>query len=1433
MHGDGDTGVILARLSRAWEAKHSRKASGGAYALSGFGFQFSLALLEVLERWVALEGGDRAVPTVFVELLSDVVKGTLGGPLVVTQVKSSQSPAAIRRGLEDLQTVYEVAATEVPKELSRIELELAFRKGKPGDAWPVVEAWAAEDPEARGPVAAAVSVNVYPDPENRIYSLLVNKLNAPEPVTLFYRWLGGMMAAAGKTTPEERRAALEQSAKSIWEDLVELEQAGELRGGAYLWSPTDRPPDQVREGKVLKGKQPTVAHLRKGFFADRPDVLGRVRARFERWLAERAKAEVQTTVPMFWIGGRSGSGKSALLLQFLSSLQEEGTGPVLWLSNKNERLAEAARWAREAFQSERPPVMGIDDPYAPDGPRDLVWGRFLAELTPNLEAGEGEGVPILVCAGPSEQAEAFARDFSSDFDIEVVELEREQPEELARLRGWYEERTGAEAPGPEDGNVLLVQLFFEWQTGERLDEFAQRFRRRLEEADRQAEDGDLVSALAEVLALNRIYVGYPPEDMRQRLSPSQADVLQRLQEEEHIAIDEEQGRSGVWMGHPHLANEIYEAWFPRQTADNQRRDHFVAASRACLRSGERAAEMMAPIRAVAQALEADSDILRGRVDPEFVAALPELYVAARETEPEMPIDQLSLWIEVQRVADVSFDPDPLEDVLPRIEPSLCEDPSAARLCETLISSFDRWPAAQREQLAAAITDLLARMPDWPGWPRVAAAAARTHAMPGLADLLDRWLELRLARHASGWVQQAALEAYPDDPRFEAHALRLLREHPKHPAWGRTWVTLWGRRPGEELVDIAIEWLRVNDADRSWTFVWRALFDSVTDAKAKERVAETGLKWLEANQEHAGWAVVLDALWDEYSPRLDELGRAWLEEADVNREAFGIVWCTLWDSGYKPPEFRRAGEAALRRMSTSLRAWERVLACLVSEDASDEVWEVGMRWAETAGVDDRAWGGMLPALLDGASDREDGDAFRDLILIGQRFLRGADASHPGWSRVFCAIWDGKDEELGALARDWVEELSAARPGWTFVWGRLWEAGPEEWLAHLALRWLRENAGANRWNHIWALLCEEGPEAYPSFDLEGLLDLGEHRLAETRSGAAGWSYIFRLLWERRPNETARRLGREWLVETKDKFEPAWDRVWAMLWDDRAENHADEKAELRRLGSEWLECSEGHEHWPTVWIRLWDDGPDGSLRRLGEGWTRRKEVAGNPGRRVVVAKLLGAEWEVAEAKKESAQRAAEGAARPANTALLSRKIRNNHSAEAIAEGFAFVRAGPASSDLKDQLAWKRVWEALWRNQPSVELRQIATAWLEIPGASGARGRGDVWKILWAAEPSAELYAIGCDYLDSAPFSRSLWGSIWQQLWLHQESTRLLRLALGWLETRLENGEAESPWPRIWIRAYDADPTPELASLGRRWLRDHPHHPAASDVRKRLEGS
>ena len=542
----------------------------------------------------------------------------------------------------------------------------------------------------------------------------------------------------------------------------------------------------------------------------------------------------------------------------------------------------------------------------------------------------------------------------------------------------------------------------------------------------------------------------------------------------------------------------------------------------------------------------------------------------------------------------------------------------------------------------------------------------------------------------------------------------------------------------------MEWLEVNGPDRSWTFVWRQLFAAAAEEREKARISEIGFSWLEDNEDHAGWGVVWIELWNaELSPNLEELALTWLNGTDVNREGFGMVWCCLWDSGYRTPEFEQLGEVALRRMSPSLKVWPRVLSRLVREGRSDELWEVGMAWAERTGIGDRAWGIMLPALMDGASEREDAAGFEVLLGTGRDFLREADPTHPSWSLIFCAIWDGEDSELRGLAQEWIEDLVDVRTDWNFVWERLWDTDSDERLASLALLWLRNNMGVKRWSHVWTRLGNEEMGAYLPFDLDELLDLGEVWLAENPPGDLGWSYVFRILWERRPSEAVRKLGMEWLARTKGGYEPAWDRIWALLWESRVDKTEMKSEGLRRLGIEWLECSDGHQHWPTVWIDLWDAGPDERLRKLGDAWTRGRGQ-GNPGRKVVIARLVTDEQVAVEEKKELARQSRSNGGW-ANPAALRQAILKQRE-DAISTGLDRIRAGPASGAQKDQIEWKKLWAILWKVRPSIELRSIAIGWLEAPAATDARGRGEVWERLWRAEPSRDSV---CDRMRLPRFS------------------------------------------------------------------------------------
>ena len=89
----------------------------------------------------------------------------------------------------------------------------------------------------------------------------------------------------------------------------------------YIWRDIDRPPSQITSGKVLTGEQPLPSNLRDGYFAPRPDVYNDLAEKFFQWWRDYHQAgDCSLRLPIFWISGRSGSGKSVALLHLLAHI---------------------------------------------------------------------------------------------------------------------------------------------------------------------------------------------------------------------------------------------------------------------------------------------------------------------------------------------------------------------------------------------------------------------------------------------------------------------------------------------------------------------------------------------------------------------------------------------------------------------------------------------------------------------------------------------------------------------------------------------------------------------------------------------------------------------------------------------------------------------------------------------------------------------------------------------------------------------------------------------------------------------------------------------------------------------------------------------------------------------------------------------------------
>jgi hypothetical protein len=1360
---------LLGRLARAWQSAYPDKAAGGPRALAGFHFQLEFGLLTYVRGWLEFETGDRDSQQTFVEELSDVVMEAANRPPVVQQAKLTQNSRTIRSGLNDLLTVHVVAMEVIPQRAEEVEYGLVFRSADPQAAQRVIDAWADEAPAVRRPFAARVVIGAHADPGGEIETLLSNRFHATEPERLRYEWVGELLHSLSLETPEVRRFGVEAGTKRIWRTLTDLKRSRNRRGGqVYLVSPADIPPRHLERGKVLTGQQPKFHHLRQGYFADRPKVLNRERERLEQWAGGRAGSSRETKVPVFWIAGRSGSGKSVLLIQLISKLRQERWDPIFCLDNYVEGLPEAVRWWNSSFDQEAPPLIAVDDPYGPGGRHEEVWREFLAELNSIRQAADLNRIPIVVCCGPTEQAKRLDTAFPGEIDLNLFELPQESPEELEDLRNWYRHRTDVEAPEAEP-NLLLVQLFFQWQVGLDLKVFAQRFRSRIIDLD---DDEVILPLLEQALSLNRLYLGFPEPAVDRRLPEVGTDQLRQLLQENHLSVgDEEHGRQGLWLAHPHLANGIYDAWFPPDEAPATRRCHFEDAARECMLSGESVVERLAPIEALALGVSAGDPDIQSRIDPGLLEALPGLYSGDGSPPAEqLPLGELALWIEVWTATGVTLAPDPVDIAMPMLTRQATRLREAARLCEALLRGAGRLDDARRRDLFEIVTDLLEEVPEWADWGRIGRVAIDVNPTDRLTRLSARWCQGHLRTEGAGWVVEGLLRGSGEAADvIRPAAVQLLRENPRHPGWGRVWTALWDVDPAAELWELGLSHLRAFPDDASWAYIFDNLAQgpSISDPLTKRTLRPLGEDWLGLHTQHLGWGVVWTVLWkDDPNGDTESRARRWLRQADPALPGFGYVWTALWSDGDRDKPLRELGLSALRRIGTSNLNWGQVFPALYRSWPGSDARALGLRWLGTAGANDPAWGHVLPAIWKVATEHRDSEMLVTLEGPAKRFLDEANPGHGGWGYVFDLLWKHrKTDELRNQALLHLFEAPSGHRGMAHLWELLWEEEEnEERLLEWASAWLPEQFEHQGWPRVWTRICLEAAATEPH------AELGERWLLAMPVGHDGWSYVFRALRPLRQSVTLRAKAYLWLSEG-ERHHMAWDIIWRSLWLD-ADAFGD-RDELRDRGLRWLRSQQAHRQWPEVWVCLWADESSEELRQLGEQWLAGAGRGHNPKKSLVTRGL-----------KQIAEPVGVELSWSMTAEALANQLRRGVT-ERLPEALAIVQAPPPSDEIANHDAWPKLWIEVWNRTQTYGLRKTALDWLDTVAPGDHKGRGYILDALWDSGRNRRLHQLGTAYLEDNLNGRTKWIKRWKKLWQFEPSTALRDLGDAWLA---QNGSHQS---------------------------------------------
>ncbi len=1357
--GTGLTGLEgLEALHEAWLGQESKRSTGGSLALAGFRYQFQVTLLESTREWLGQTDEERRRPQTFAEILGDVVVASRDNSIVVHEVKRRLSRPNVRKAIEQFAAIDEVARKKFPSVAKILSFRLVCGIGEQERAEQLLARVLVEARYTRSPLRGKVTVVYEPNPEYELLGLLAQQVRAADPWGVYTRCLEELVLAAGHG--DGFRAA----ATRIWGTLTAAACGEDPPAGLLVWSASDRPPEQTLAGPVLTGAQPSVRDLVKGSFAPRAEETGGRAERFAQWHSRGGGA---SKLRVFWIPGRSGSGKSIALLQLLARLHGIGWEHILYLGRYPELLSHAGAWARRSGVRPSPALIAADDPY-PLGQRaeaEAAWRGLLRQFEDLRQRGGGDVLPcIVVCAGPAEQADALQTSFQDAIEVELDAPPKEDEEAVNRLRTWFEKRRGWSPRVRKAGSWLALELMLEWQTGFSIPEFAVRYRKGLEDSG----EAGLAEFVPRLLVLNRLGIGYPSAAVAERLSPVQRDRLRRVQDDMHITAPEEALSHGIWFKHSHIGRAVYDEWFPPQAYPAERLEHFRLASQDCLEFADTPWEKISPIAALARDAIAENEPLTGFSDHESRELAEQLYRHAVRTDG-IPTRHLAAWLRLKLAGARLSYPDPIEEALSRLTPQNITEFGMGAATLALLRNFEGLGAAARSDLLNLVERVLASEMDWSDWPAVATAAMESSRDARLPGHVLTWIDRHPRTRAAGWTLKAAVEQYPDHTRL-IEAARSLHQDPDHPGWSYAWGVLWDRAPSEDLALSASRWLQsARTADASWGHVWRPLWEKdLRDAAGSRKdLIAFALSFMKgAAHSHGGWALVWTSLWErretvhgdtpELESTLRGLGEQWLVAAPPSHTGWGFVWKALWEAGDRT-DLARIAEDWLSTAPATNEAWGYVFPQVMNFRANDHLTWLGIRWLREAPPGGAGWGYIFPALWAHASETDRpplrsagetwlatapdnhpdrGYVFEQLLRdrpshglreTAHRWLTRVDPSHGAWSRVWHAVvGDEPSDPQRRMALDWLESPTLDHPGWGWVWTALWRSRPDELTSPDETAELRTLARAQLErapdeSGLWGAL-------FPALHLE---DPDEQLFARARSwvlrmppGVSGWDRVWEAVFRISPSVQLRQMGFGWL-SAAGSTALGWPFVWrALAADQKTASEAREElmSALEQYAHEAPASARGFRELASTIRESTDVACDAAVAskletvdRLPEGvWTQDRDIVGDP------ATLLD------------------------------------------------INSFPSSDDPVDHIRWKNAWLEWWKDSHSGPLFNLGLAW--VAQAPGNSGRSYVLEELWDIEWQRDLvYPEMLRYLREAPPTQRRWPWVWRKAWRHKPSDSL----------------------------------------------------------------
>lgn len=316
----------LCRITNAWREKHPKRAFGGTWALSGFSYQAASYLFDFYRSLI------RQQPLPTIETLSDIVCPADGNLIHVVQVKRTLTRETLRQALQEFREIlFLIEGDPLTRGFPSLRFQVVCKRRDSNVAWP----WPAE---------AALSDdirNLLTEIERRAGDPFLIEQSDPIQELWALLWLQGLrdpqaviqQASGWLLNSFGRQDLLSTVLGQLVSFFEQAPRRHEGRRAAKLVSPDDVAIDPLAAElkSIVVGGGFGFRQLREGCFRERPKIFEALRNAFELWWRHLHERLVERGIPVFWIDGRSGDGKSVLLRQLVAHvvLQQHDRWPVL------------------------------------------------------------------------------------------------------------------------------------------------------------------------------------------------------------------------------------------------------------------------------------------------------------------------------------------------------------------------------------------------------------------------------------------------------------------------------------------------------------------------------------------------------------------------------------------------------------------------------------------------------------------------------------------------------------------------------------------------------------------------------------------------------------------------------------------------------------------------------------------------------------------------------------------------------------------------------------------------------------------------------------------------------------------------------------------------------------------------------------------------